>query len=134
MADPLRTDLRLIFSESGADLAQGVLDYDTVDGRDNLVQALKLRLLITRGEIGALGHPRYGSQVQELIGETMDRANLELLRRYVRVALKQDPRVDEVSALVVTPRPDEPGAVDIRASVVAVTGEVVAIELGLSFE
>src|SRR5690348_775751 len=98
MADPLKTDLRLLFSPSGeVDLAVGRDDLQTVDGRDNLAQALKMRLLVGAGELGALGHPRYGSRIQELIGEPLDRANLELLRRFVRKALQRDPRVEEVT-------------------------------------
>ena len=87
-ADPLKKDLRLLFRPNGeVDLALSRYDLETVDGRDNLAQALKMRLLVGAGELGALGHPRYGSRILELIGEPLDRANLELLRRFVRKAL-----------------------------------------------
>jgi len=134
MADELKTDLRLKFSESG-----GVdLDWSTdtgattVSGKDNLIQALTMRLIVYRGHLEQLGHQRYGSRVADLIGEPMDRANLDLLRRYVRQAIKEDPRVDEVMQLSVTARPDVPGAVDVRARIKAITGE--AVELGLALD
>ena len=44
-------------------------DLRTVDGRDNLAQAVINRLLTRQGELAALGHPRYGSRLHELIGE-----------------------------------------------------------------
>lgn len=134
MADELKTDLRLTFKESG-----GVdLDWSTdtgattVSGKDNLIQALTMRLIVYRGHLEQLGHQRYGSRVADLIGEPMDRANLELLRRYVRQAIKEDPRVDEVTELSVTARPDVPGAVDVRARIKAITGD--AVELGLALD
>lgn len=134
MADELRTDLRLAFKESG----EVDLDWSTdtgattVSGKDNLIQALTLRLIVYRGHLEQLGHTRYGSRVADLIGEPLDRANLDLLRRHVRQALKEDPRVDEVTALSVTARADLPGAVDVRASIRAVTGD--AVELGLALD
>lgn len=134
MADELKTDLRLAFKDSGE------IDLDwssdagasTVSGKDNLIQALTLRLIVYRGHLEELGHARYGSRVADLIGEPLDRANLGLLRRYVRQALKEDPRVEEVTWLEVSARPDLPGAVDVRASIRAITGD--EVELGLSLD
>jgi phage baseplate assembly protein W len=133
--DALRTDLRLSFKDTGEvdlDWTADAGGTRTVSGKDNLIQALTLRLMIYRGHLEPLGHVRYGSKVAELIGEPLDRQNLELLRRYVRQALKEDPRVEDVTHLSVTARPDLPGAVDVRANVLAVTGDVV--ELGLALD
>lgn len=134
MADALKTDLRLAFKESGdVDLDWSTdTGATTVSGKDNLIQALTMRLIVYRGHLGELGHQRYGSRVADLIGEPLDRANLELLRRYVRQALKEDPRVEEVTALTVSARADLPGAVDVRASIRAITGD--AVELGLALD
>ncbi|QRN93826.1 DUF2634 domain-containing protein [Archangium violaceum] len=134
MADELKTDLKLAFKDTGE------IDLDwstdtgaaTVSGKDNLVQALTMRLIVYRGHLEQLGHGRYGSRVADLIGEPLDRQNLELLRRYVRQALKEDPRVQEVTSLRVSARPDLPGAVDVRASVRAITGD--EVELGLALD
>jgi phage baseplate assembly protein W len=81
------------------------------------VQALTLRLLVDQGELEALGHPRYGSRIRELLGARLDRANLELMRRIVRQTLLDDPRVAEVVRVVVQSRSDAPGIVDVDAEV-----------------
>ena len=60
--DPFGTDLRLVFARGseGADLAAGLQDLETVEGLENLVQALTLRLLVDRGELAVqLSAPAY---------------------------------------------------------------------------
>lgn len=132
MSDRFGTDLRVVFRPTGeADVAVAIHDLEIVSGTDNLIQALTLRLLVWRGELAALGHPRYGSRVHELLGEPLDRANLELLRRHVRRALMADPRVADVPQVEVAPRREAPGVVNVSASVRPVTGESfeIAVEL-----
>lgn len=124
------TDLKLSFARGGeVDLYYGPGDLDTVSGVDNLVQALTLRLLVDRGELSGLGHPRFGSRIRDLIGEPQDNANMELLRRYVRQALLQDPRVAEVVQVAVTRRLDDRTSVDIVARVLAESGEAAQVEV-----
>lgn len=129
--DPFGTDLRLVFARGseGADLAVGLQDLETVSGVENLVQALTLRLLVDRGELDGLGHPRYGSRIRDLIGEPLDRANLELLRRYVRQELLRDPRVEEVLQVRVTPHEPTRNGVDVEARVRAVSGLETSLEV-----
>ena len=129
--DPFGTDLRLVFARDseGADLATGLQDLETVEGLENLVQALTLRLLVDRGELANLAHPRYGSRIRDLIGEPLDRANLELLRRYVRQELLRDPRVEEVLQVSVTPHDARRDGVDVLARVRAVTGQEASLEV-----
>ena len=129
--DTFGTDLRLVFARGceGADLAVGLQDFETVSGVENLVQALTLRLLIDRGELDGLGHPRYGSRIRDLIGEPLDRANLELLRRYVRQELQRDPRVEEVLQVRVTPHEPTRDGVDVEARVRAVSGLETSLEV-----
>ncbi len=103
-----------------------------LENEANLAQALLMRLLVDRGELAALSHPPYGSRIHELIGEPMDRANLNLLGRLVREALRADPRVREVVRVVVQPRPSEPGVLDIQAEVRA--GENTEVDLELRFD
>jgi phage baseplate assembly protein W len=112
-------DLRVQFRDDGlVDLQLRGRDLDTIDGLDDLVQALRLRLAIARGELTRLGHPRYGNRVHELVGEPLSRPNLELLRRHVRRALLDDPRVAKLERLEVRVIEGEPGAVDVYAVVV----------------
>lgn len=132
MPSPYKTDLKLVFkSEDQVDLALGIADLDTVSGLDNLVQALRLRLMVDKGELVGLGHPDYGSRVRELLGVQLDPPNLELLRRYVRQTLLDDWRVKEVTQVAVLPRPEAPGSVDVVARVTAVSGEEATIEAPL---
>lgn len=131
--DPLKTDLQLEFPDDGGDidLAWPAGQAVTVSGTHNLVQALTLRLLVYRSELTGIGHPRYGSRVRELIGLPLTRPNLDLLRRHVRVALLDDPRVREIVKLHVTPRLDTPGAVDVAATIRAITDDVVDVAVAL---
>ena len=129
--DPFGTDLRLVFTRGreGADLAIGLQDFETASGIDNLVQALTLRLLVDRGELDGLGHPRYGSRIRDLIGEPLDRANLELLRRYVRQELLRDPRVEEVLLVRVTTHEPRHDGVDVEVRVRASGGLETSLEV-----
>lgn len=132
MADLLKKDLRLDFRPAGdVDLATGRGGLQTVDGRDNLAQALMLRLLVGAGELAALGHPRYGSRIRELIGEPLDSPNLALLRRYVRKALMRDPRVKDVVRVDVRAKKDQPGTVDVDAVVRPGSGSQVQVSVEL---
>jgi phage baseplate assembly protein W len=130
--DSLKTDLQLEFPDGGdIDLAWPAGEATTVSGALNLVQALTMRLLVHRGELSGLSHPRYGSRVRELIGQPLTRPNLDLLRRHVRVALLDDPRVREIVSLHVTPRLDTPGAVDVAANIRAITDDVLQVSVAL---
>ena len=95
------------------------------------MQALSLRLLVDRGDLAGIGHPRYGSKIRDLIGEPMDRANRELIRRYVRRALLEDPRVQDVVETVVSVRADAPDSVEVRAVVKAIDGSAAQLEVTL---
>jgi phage baseplate assembly protein W len=119
----LKKDLRVVFDAQGqADLVlRG--DLELVDGRDTLGQALKLRLLTWRGDLGPLGHRRYGSRVHELVGRRMENANVQLLRRLVRQAVREDPRVAEVVQVRARPRADVPGLVTVQVRVRPVAGD-----------
>jgi phage baseplate assembly protein W len=133
MPDELKTDLALIFKDDGTvDLDTSRGEMTTASSKDNLVQSLRMRLLVYQGELSGLGHTGYGTRIQDLLGEPMDRANIELMRRYVRRALLQDPRVVEVIRVVVTPRRDEPGAVDVDAAVSAISGDSVDLTVTLA--
>ena len=132
MTAPFFTDLRLRFVNGTADIEVGTGEQGMVRGLDNLVQALTLRLLVDRGELSGLGHPRYGTRTRDLLGQTMDRANLELLRRYVRHALLDDPRVAEVTHVTVAPRSAELGAVEVTATVRAVNGDTATLQAVLN--
>lgn len=133
--DVHKTDLRLVFPPRHemipVDLAHDADTLESISGIDNLAQALTLRLLVDQSELADLGHPRYGSRIRELLGSNLDRANLELMRRYVRQSLIGDPRVAEVVHVRVAVRRDAPGIVEVESVVKSVSGE--STQIGVSF-
>lgn len=68
-------------------------DVAVLDGRENLAQAMILRLLTPRGSLGELGHAAYGSRLHELIGRRKTSALRNLCRAFVLEAVAQEPRV-----------------------------------------
>ena len=71
------------------------VDLDTLAGRENLAQALLLRLLIPVGSLGQLGHAGYGSRLQALIGQRKTESLRNLCRAYVLEVVQQEPRVED---------------------------------------
>lgn len=72
-------------------------DLATVEGRENLVQAILNRLLTRQGELSTLGHPKYGSRLYLLIGEPNNLRVRGLADAYIREALAQEPRVGKIN-------------------------------------
>ena len=69
-------------------------DLALVDGRENVAQALILRLLTPRTALADLGHAGYGSRLHELIGRNKTRAARALCRAFVLEAVAQESRVE----------------------------------------
>jgi len=86
--------------------AHTLLDYETIDGRDNLGQAVVMRLLTRRGELTELGHPEYGSRLHELLGAPNSETRRSLAKLFVLEALAQEPRIAKVLEVTVTPHPE----------------------------
>jgi phage baseplate assembly protein W len=72
-------------------------DIATVQGRENLVQAILNRLLTRQGELTQLGHPKYGSRLYTLIGEPNNLRVRGLADAYIREALAQEKRVEKIN-------------------------------------
>ena len=100
----------LLTSEDGG---LGV-DLATLEGTDNLRQALLLRFLTPLGELKELGHPDYGSRLYELIGELNSQTNRNKAKMFVLQSLAGEPRIREVEDLQVTQGLDDRTKVDIR--------------------
>lgn len=77
--------------------AVDVSDLATLTGRENLAQALILRLLTPRGSLASLGHGAYGSRLSELIGSPKNSATRALCRSYVLEVVAQEPRVEDTA-------------------------------------
>lgn len=95
-------------------------DLETIDGRDNLQQALLLRFLTRRGELAILGHPDYGSRLYELIGELNGQAQRNRAKLYTLEALDGEPRVAKVLSVTATQNAADRTRVDIAVSLLAI--------------
>jgi phage baseplate assembly protein W len=84
------------------------LDFDIVSGRDNLAQAIIMRLLTPRGELDALGHPEYGSRLHELVGRVNTPTTRNLVKLFILEALQLEPRIEAKMTVIVTPADENP--------------------------
>jgi phage baseplate assembly protein W len=111
-------------------------DLTTIAGRDNLGQAVVMRLLTPRGELAPLGHPEYGSRLHELVGRENTQLTRNLVKLYVLDALQFEPRIErEVDVLVqADPVTRSRVNVELRVRPVTATGTVTigpfTLELG----
>ena len=102
----------------------GAQDLVTVDGVDNLIQALILRLLTPVGDLDELGHPDYGSRLHELIGELNTQTNRNRLKMFTLQAFGGEPRIQQVLSLDVVQARDDRTRVDITASLKALDHDI----------
>ena len=106
-----------------------VTDLRTIEGRDNLGQAVIVRLLTPRGELAPLAHPDYGSRLHELIGRQNTETTRNLVKLHILESLAAEPRIEEVVDLIVTPAPRTRERVDVLLQVRAV-GETAVVSIG----
>lgn len=95
-------------------------DLQTVSGRENLGQAIMQRLLTRKGELGALGHPWYGSRLHELVGRPNDKETRDLVRLYAKECIVQEPRVKEVVGIAVKACAGDANAVILDITVIPI--------------
>lgn len=94
-----------------------------VAGRENLAQALILRLLTPRGALADLGHAGYGSRLHELIGRHRDEASRALCKAFVLEAIAQEPRVaPKAVAFTFDPLSEGPSELRFAVTVTPVDG------------
>ena len=98
----------------------GPVDLRTVTDVDNLSQALLLRFLTRRGDLGRLGHPDYGSRLYTLIGELNTPTNRNRAKLFVLEALATEPRVAQVLSVDVTAGARD--RIDVRLTLLAIAG------------
>lgn len=108
-------DLRVVQGEFGQRAT--TTDLATVAERENLAQALMLRLLTEQGALAPLGHPQYGCRLVTLIGRLNTTATRNLARLYVIEALRAEPRVRQLTQLDVLPAPGAPDTIRIELTV-----------------
>ena len=111
-------DLQVVAGGGGGLRLSGpVQDLGTVTGRENLAQALTLRLLTAQGALEPLGHPDFGSRLVSLIGGSNNQATRNLARLYVIEAVRQEHRVQALTALSVVPVPAQPDTLQVALTV-----------------
>jgi phage baseplate assembly protein W len=110
-------DLRVVPAGEGGLPLGDVADVATVGGRENLAQALVLRLLTPVGSLAPLGHPAFGCRLIELIGGLNNETTRNLARLFTLEALAAEPRVVEVLDLRVEPVAGQPEMLQIVFSV-----------------
>lgn len=81
--------------------ATGTRDIRAVSRVEAIEQALVNRLKTRRGELTPLGHPDYGSRHHDLIGAPNVERTRNLIKLYVLQALRHEPRIERVLAVVV---------------------------------
>ena len=89
--------LARLLEAHGAPPDAAAADLLAVSGREDLAQALLLRLLTPRGALAALGHTDYGSRLGELIGERKTEALRARCRAFVLECVVQEPRVENTA-------------------------------------
>jgi phage baseplate assembly protein W len=118
--DVLGADLRLVNGElviDGGDLA-------VVSGMDNLSQALKVRIGIDKEEL--VFHPEFGSWIRKLIGTGAGPTTAQLAALYVRSALIEDDRVQQVTSVTTVVNGDK---FNVTAKVQIVSGQTVSLSM-----
>ena len=106
-----------------------VPDFNTIEGRDNLGQAVMMRLLTPRGELAALGHPLYGSRLHELVGEINTEPTRSLAKLFILESLRFEPRIEKVVELTVIPTIGRRSSVDVTLAVLPI-GETDTVIIG----
>jgi phage baseplate assembly protein W len=95
----------------------GVRDIGIICGRDNLRQAIMMRLLTPLGELAGLGHPSYGSRLQDLVGRVNTGTTRNLVRLYIMESLQQEARVEKVTRISAKPVDRQPHLIAVELEV-----------------
>jgi phage baseplate assembly protein W len=88
----LNTQIRVIRGARPG-FPDALTDLAVLNSRQNLAQALLIRLLTPVGTLASLGHRVYGSQLHLLIGRRKTEELRNLCRAYVLEAIAQEPRI-----------------------------------------
>lgn len=92
-------------------------DMETISGKDLMIQAIQQRLATRRGELAHLGHPEYGSLLEEMIGEPNTEDTRAIIETLVRDCLKYEPRIDSIEYVHASADDRRPDVVNIEVAV-----------------
>lgn len=103
--------------------ARESLEFERVEGRELIAQAMILRLLTPIGSLAELGHAGYGSRLHELLGRNKTETLRALCRAYVLEVVVQEPRVaNQAVALDFDPQQEAPDSFVFVLAVAPVSG------------
>jgi phage baseplate assembly protein W len=123
-----RANFRPIYTVEEAS-SRKTLDLAILSGRDNLGQAILMRLLTPQEELAPLGHPEYGSRLNSLIGRQNTETVRRLARLYILESLAREPRIAKVLEAQVTPHTVRRDRFDVRLRVQPI-GAAAVLDLG----
>ena len=106
-----------------------LLDLGKSDDRDNLAQAVVIRLLTPRGDLSHLGHPDYGSRLHELVGRVNTETTRNLARLYILESLRNEARIEEVLDVIVQAAAGRRSSIEITL-LVQPLGESESLSIG----
>jgi len=124
MSDLLKTDLRLKIEAGGADLSLREGGLEIVGEEDNLAQAIIHRLMTGKGELAELGHPDYGSTLNDLLGQPNNEETRNRARALVLDCLSQETRIKDILSVNVNQNILDPHRIDVEIAVVPVGGRL----------
>jgi phage baseplate assembly protein W len=109
--------------------AREVHDLGSIEQRENVAQALVLRLLTPLGSLADLGHAEYGSRLGELVGRRKTSALRGLCRAFILEAVRREPRVeDRPLAIIFDPEQETASSFVVEIAVRTVPdGEAVTV-------
>lgn len=107
--DLLGSDLLLVEHKLGVDLLVdkgdiGKGDIGIVSDEMNLAQAILHRIRTVKGELADIGHPNYGSNIFDFVGQPNNRTTRARLQLEIRDTLMQEPRIKEIISIVAKSR------------------------------
>jgi phage baseplate assembly protein W len=106
-----------------------VPDFETIEGRANLGQAVMMRLLTPKGELADLGHPQYGSRLYELVGKINTETTRSLAKLFILESLDLEPRIEKVAELTILPTRGQRSSVDVTLVVLPI-GRIETVIIG----
>lgn len=92
-------------------------DLSIVSGKEVIIQAIRNRLATRKGELAELGHPEYGSLLEEMIGEPNTEDTRRIIETLVRECLKYEPRIESILNVTATTEESTKDCVDINVHV-----------------
>ncbi len=110
--------IKLRRSEDGAvneDLnVSRIGDFEIVQGKDVVIQAIRNRLATPQGELAGLGHPEYGSLLDSVIGEPNTSDTHRIIETLVKDCLGREPRIEIIFKVVAKENETKKDCVDIN--------------------